>query len=100
MFWKKDERKLLKQIDEFARFKKGYTNTASTQDREWLLKLAKFTDAEDITDLTEDDVDIFLDHFSEYFTPYSMSQARKSIRCFLRYHRSRGYPVSIKVSSV
>lgn len=100
MFWNKKERRLYNQIEEFFRFKCKYSDHAANEDREWLYKLAKFVDAQDITEITADDIEFFLEYYKEHYTPYSILRARKALRCFLRYHRSRGYPLPVQVESI
>lgn len=80
--------RLQKDIDEFLEWKKK--NALSyTSDKLYLLYFVKFSQANDASEVTYEEVLRFKDNLFQKGTHYTAMAAMKAVRCFLRYHRAR-----------
>lgn len=92
-------RRLYSQIDDYAHWRHQRSFVNANRHREYLYKFAKQTGAFDVTEITPEQVELFIESIRQSHTFYSSLDARKAVKGMLRYYKSKGYPC-LQASSV
>lgn len=89
--WSIFKRKLIySQIDEFIKWKSRLYPTASESDRQILSDFCKKTGIEDVSQVSKEIIQEFQEEFFDSGSEFWKLKCLKSIRCLLRYFKTRG----------
>lgn len=80
---------LYKDIEEYTRWKGRRYSSSANSDKTYLLHLAKKTPAEDVSEITVDDVMSLRKELIDRSSLYSAKEAVKAVKCLIRYFRAR-----------